>query len=236
SASDRSFLLCLQRHGLEYFLDNQMPNGLVLDRQCNHGNLRTYGLCSTATTGMGFIALALAASPPHQLISRSAAIERITAGMTTALERLPHDEGMMPHFIDAVTQTVQGHDCFSTIDSAWFVAGALTAADLLKDSSIGQLAKSLYERMNWHYWTCPEDPNCRGLLRHGKRKSGRFLGCSWDRYNGETLFMYILGAGAAERYALSAQSFKELQPFTGSVAGFRFCSADLGLFVFQYSL
>ena len=40
---DRSFLLDLQRRALQYFLDNQMPGGLVLDRQGNHGPRRADG-------------------------------------------------------------------------------------------------------------------------------------------------------------------------------------------------
>src|SRR5688572_13700504 len=65
--ADYGLLVRLQRQALQYFLDNQAPNGLMLDRQHNRGPLRAHGLCSTATTGMGFIALALAASPPYRM-------------------------------------------------------------------------------------------------------------------------------------------------------------------------
>ncbi|MFL5241175.1 MAG: glucoamylase family protein [Gemmataceae bacterium] len=230
------FLESLHRLSLQYFIDNQMPNGLVLDRQRNHGHIRAYGLCSTATTGMGFIALALAGSPPYHLISRISAVERIKCGLQTALERLPHEEGIMPHFVDSVSQAVHGYDSLSTIDSAWLLAGAFTAAILLEDGELEALANNLYARVNWDYWTAPEEPNGRELLRHGKGPNGQFLGCSWDRLNGETIFMYVLGAGAAPGRSLSAQAWKRLQPFVGSVAGSAFCSADLGLFVFQYGL
>jgi hypothetical protein len=236
SAADRTYLECLHRLALQYFLDNQMSNGLMLDRQRNHGHLRAYGLCSTATTGMGFIALALAASAPHHLISRSSAVERIQIGLQTALDRLAHEEGIMPHFVDAVSQAVHGYDSLSTIDSAWLLAGALTAAVLLEDENLRALADKLYTRVNWLYWTAPDEPNHRELLRHGKGPRGQFLGCSWDRLNGETIFMYVLGAGAPMGRSLSDQAWKRLQPFVGTVAGSSFCSADLGLFVFQYGL
>ena len=58
SARDRAFLLNLQRRALLYFLDNQTPAGLMLDRQSNFGPRRRSGLCSLTATGMGFIAVA----------------------------------------------------------------------------------------------------------------------------------------------------------------------------------
>ena len=75
--ADRGFLLCLQRQALQYFLDNQVPSGLILDRQHNHGPPRPKGLCSTAATGMGLIALALASTAPYRLVGRRLAVLRI---------------------------------------------------------------------------------------------------------------------------------------------------------------
>ena len=71
SADERGLLLHLQRQALDYFLENQLPCGLVLDRQHNRGPRRSHGLCSTSATGMGFIALALATAPPYRLLSAS---------------------------------------------------------------------------------------------------------------------------------------------------------------------
>ena len=51
-------------------------------------------------------------------------------------------------------------------------------------------------RVDWRYWTAPELSGSLPLLRHGKTRDGRFLGCCWDRLNGETVFMYLLAAGA----------------------------------------
>jgi hypothetical protein len=63
--SERTFLLGLQRQSLQYFLDNQIPDGLFLDRLANHGPRRAAEWCSTAATGMGLIALGLAAANPY---------------------------------------------------------------------------------------------------------------------------------------------------------------------------
>lgn len=233
--ADRLFLLQLQKQALQYFVDNQLDNGLILDRQRNGGALQMQGLCSTAATGMGLIALALAATPPFQLLSTSSATLRIRTALETVL-RLPQEHGAVPHFIDSLTGVVYGVDRYSTIETAWITAGALWAGSYLQDREVQQLAAKLYDRVDWHYWTAPEVPSSRGLLRHGRGPDDRFLAYCWDRLNGETAFMYVLGAGAAADKALSAQSWTALRPYYGTVAGQRFNNADLGLFVFQYGL
>src|SRR6185437_2483475 len=82
---DHHLLLRLQCQALQYFLDNQTPAGLILDRQRNHGPPRSRGPCSLAATGMGWIALALASQEPYRLLTPSDAIVRIREGLETAL-------------------------------------------------------------------------------------------------------------------------------------------------------
>src|SRR4051794_37111731 len=121
--AEHALLLRLQHRALQYFLDNQTPGGLVLDRQRNHGPRRGRGLCSTAATGMGFIALALAAGPPYRLLTPRAAALRVRAGLEAALGRLPSDHGVLPHFVDSATGAVFGSDPFSTVETSWLAAG-----------------------------------------------------------------------------------------------------------------
>jgi hypothetical protein len=231
SAADRDFLFELQRQGLHYFLENQTARGLVLDRQRNHGSRRSDGLCSLAATGMGCIALALAAEPEYGLLSASEAANRVAFALRTCLHELPADHGVLPHFVDAETAAVRGDDAHSTIETAWMVTGGLWAAALLKDDELTSLASHLYERVNWAFWTRSD-----GLILHGKDSRGRLLPCAWDRLNGETAFMYVLAAGSRAEFALSSDAWTVLKPFYGSASGLRFASADLGLFVFQYGL
>src|SRR5207249_11441386 len=69
-------------------------------------------------------------------------------------------------------------------------------------------------------------PGSPPLLRHGQARDQRFLDCCWDRLNGETVFMYVLAAGAAPGHAVPASAWQALRPFYGRVAGLRFHSAD----------
>src|SRR5439155_17759608 len=122
----------------------------------------------------------------------------IRIALEDALDRLPHDRGMMPHFVHSGTSASAGADALSTIDSSWLLAGALWAAAFLQDRHLEVLAARLYDRVDWPYWTAPDQPGDPGLLRHGKAADGRFLWGTWDRLNGETVFMYVLAAGAEE--------------------------------------
>jgi hypothetical protein len=232
TAAEHAVLLDLERRAIRYFLDNQSPRtGLVLDRQRNFGAPRRGGLYSSAATGMGFIALALASAIPFRLLSRTEAARRVCLGLETLLENTPHTSGVLPHFLDSATCAVVGADARSTVDTAWLVAGALWAATFLGNRELHKLARKLFERIDWRAWTGPDD-----LIRHGADQRERPFPCCWDRLNGETVFMYVLAAGADEKMAWPASAWRQLDPFLGEAAGLRFGSADLGLFVFQYGL
>ena len=236
SRTDRGLLRRLQGRALRYFLDNQGLDGLVQDRQTNHGPTRQAGPMSISATGMGLIAISLASASPYRLIGKREAIDRVRVALETATDRLPVDHGIFPHFVDRETLRPLGEDAFSTVDTSWFLAGALWSAAFLGDSVLVDLADQIYKRVDWRHWAVASDPSTPWLIRHGKGPRGRFLPCCWDRANGETLMMYVLAAGAEDDRALPGESWKSLRPFYGEVAGHRFNNADLGLFVFQYGL
>jgi hypothetical protein len=185
---------------------------------------------------MGLIALALASSEPYHLISRREAIERVTRSMETALEKVPVDRGIMPHFVDGSALRSIGEDAFSTVDTSWFVAGAMWSAQYLGDDRLVDLASQIYNRIDWNYWSRPARDGEPYQIRHGKNPRGEFLPCRWDRANGETVMMYVLAAGARSGRATPGSVWNSLGAFYGEVAGHRFNNADLGLFVFQYGL
>jgi hypothetical protein len=223
SRAERSLLLGLRRDALRYFLDNQLPAGLVLDRQANRGRRRRGGLCSLTATGMGLIAFALACRWPHRLLTRSEAAARARRAASAALA-LPHTRGALPHFVESPGLAPVGIDRRSTIDTAWLVAGAQAAAALLRDAPLRRLADQLADRLDWDYWAGET-----GLISHGHDAAGRFLGGEWDRLNGETAFLYVLAAGRSGRVRLPCDP-------PATAAGLTFPGAGLGLFVSQYSL
>jgi hypothetical protein len=233
TAAQRRQLLDLQRRALCYFLDNQLPSGLVLDRQSNRGRRRR-GLCSTSATGMGLIALALACARPHRLLTTAEARTRVRRALQTARDRLPADAGALPHFVEPHRAIPWGVDAASTIDTGWLLVGGLWAAAFLGDRDLADLAEELSARVLWRSWAV--DRGAGPLLRHGRARDGRLLDCTWDRLNGETVFLYVLATGAEAGRALSPACWGAFRSFPGRVAGLRFHHADLGLFVFQYGL
>ncbi len=234
--ADKAQLEDLQRRALQYFLDNQLPHGLILDRQRNRGEGVRAGWCSTSGTGMGLIAIALSTAPEYRLLSKQEAVARVERCLKTALERLPQLDGMMPHFVDATTLLPVGDDVVSTIDSSWLVAGGLWAADFLDDAELKRLAAKLYRRIDWLSWARRHDGGGALWLSHGQKRDGSRIASSWDRLNAETAFMYVMAIGAETKEALPAKSWTGLKKSYGTVAGARFASADLGLFAAQYSL
>lgn len=236
SSRDRALLRLLQGRALSYFLDNQSSSGLIADRQANRGPGRESGLCSIAASGMGLIAIALSSAEPYRLIGRTEAIARVGLALRSALGHIPHDRGILPHFLDERSNRPWGDDRFSTVDSSWFLAGALWASAYLDDPALVDLAGQIYKRVDWVHWSTPRDSTRPGLIRHGKGRGGRFLPWVWDRANGETVMMYVLGAGGEGVRALPASSWSSTRPFYGEAGGRRFNNADLGLFVFQYGL
>jgi hypothetical protein len=215
----------LQRRQLSYFLENQTDSGLMLDRQHNHSEPDCSGLSSTAATGMGMIAIALAAQPQYRMLTSAQAVSRIEKTLRT-VEKLPQEHGIMPHFLDSKLNVV-GEDHFSTVDSSWLIAGALGSAQILGDTKLMSLAEALYNRIDWRYWA--NDPAGESLLSMGKAANGSFLRNRWDKLNAETAFMYVMAFGAQSHRALQKNVLQSL--VTMSVDDWK----DMGLFVSQYS-
>ncbi len=83
----------------------------------------------------------------------------------------------------------------STVDSAFLLAGALTAAayfdaDAANEREIRELADTLYRRADWT-WA----QNRGATVTHGWKPKRGFLRYRWEGYD-EALLLYILGLGS----------------------------------------
>jgi hypothetical protein len=191
-AIDEAELETLQRETFDYFIHEANPaNGLILDKT------KAEWPASIAATG-----LALAAYPvgiARGFMTRSAAVERT---LTTLRFFWKSPQGSEPdatghkgfyyHFLDMKTGR-RAWDCeLSTIDSAFLLAGALTAgvyfsADTEDEREIRDLSEALYRRCDWA-WA----QNGEATLTHGWRPETGFLEYRWQGYD-EALLLYILG-------------------------------------------
>lgn len=114
-------------------------------------------------------------------------------------------KGFYYHFLDMETgQRVW--DCeLSTVDSAFLLAGMLTAAtyfnqDTAAEHEIRTLANALYRRADWR-WA----QNGGATVTHGWRPESGFIPYRWEGYD-EALLLYILGLGSPT-YFLPEESY-----------------------------
>ena len=187
-----SELETLQRETFNYFLNEVNPaNGLILDKTAEAWP------ASIAATG-----LALACYPvgvERGFVTRELAVER-TLSTLRFFWRSPQGpepdatghHGFYYHFLDMQTGR-RAWDCeLSTVDSAFLLAGALTAgayfdADSPDEHEIRTLADRLYARADW-VWA----QNGGATVTHGWRPESGFIAYRWEGYD-EALLLYILG-------------------------------------------
>ena len=195
----------LQRESFSYFVHETNPaNGLVIDKTAPDWP------ASIAATGF-----ALAAYPvgvERGFMSRAAAVERTLATLRFFWNS-PHGpepgatgyQGFYYHFLDMRTGRRAWQCELSTVDSAFLLAGMLTAgsyfdADTADEHEIRTLADALYRRANWH-WA----QNQGATLTHGWKPESGFLRYRWEGFD-EALLLYMLALGSPT-YPLSDSSY-----------------------------
>ena len=185
----------VQRQAFSYFLHEANPvNGLVIDKDAPNWP------ASIAATG-----LALAAYPvgvERGFMSRSAAAKRTLATLRF-FWRSPQGtepdatgyKGFYYHFLDMQTGRRAWKSELSTVDSAFLLAGALTAGvyfdgNSKNENEIRELSDALYHRADW-LWA----QNRGETVTHGWKPESGFLRYRWEGYD-EALLLYTLGLGS----------------------------------------
>ncbi|HLN32914.1 MAG TPA: glucoamylase family protein [Gemmataceae bacterium] len=114
-------------------------------------------------------------------------------------------KGFYYHFLDMQTGR-RAWDCeLSTVDSAFLLAGILTAGwyfdrDSEVEREIRTLAEALYRRADWR-WA----QNGRATVTHGWKPETGFLPYRYEGYD-EALLLYVLGLGSPT-YSLPEESY-----------------------------
>jgi hypothetical protein len=185
----------LQHESFNYFLYETNPvNGLVIDKT------EPDWPASIAATGLALASYPVAAE--REFISRDAAVERTLATLRFFWNSPQGPEpdatgyqGFYYHFLDMQTGRRAWQSELSTVDSAFLLAGALTAgiyfdADRPDELEIRTLADALYRRADWR-WA----QNRGSTVTHGWKPESGFLKYRWGGYD-EALLLYILGLGS----------------------------------------
>ena len=196
----------LQADTFKYFLHEMNPeNGLVPD------STRTGSPCSLAVIGFALTVYPIGVERGY--LSRHEAIKR-----TLKKLRFFYDgpegkgtdaigyRGFYYHFLDMKTGHRTWNSEVSTIDTAYLLAGALTAAQYFdretKDEcEIRVLADALYRRADWHW----AQHGALTVTLGWKPETG-FIKYRWIGYS-EALILYIL-ALASPTFPLPAESYR----------------------------
>ena len=194
--SDAEMLKTLQCETVAYFLKNaDTGTGLIAD------NSMEGSPCSISVVGMAFNVFIVAAEKKY--ISRGDAAARILKAMDF-LYHAPQGsqkdatgyKGFYYHFLDMKTGKRAWNSELSTIDTAFFIAGALSAAAYFtkknkEENSIRDLADKLYKRVEWDWAT-----NRKNTITHGWKPGRGFLKYRWDEAYSEAMILYILALGS----------------------------------------
>jgi hypothetical protein len=188
-------LRLLQQEAFGYFLHETSPiNGLVIDKTAPDWP------ASIAATG-----LALAAYPvgvERGFMSRAATVERTLKTLRFFWNSPQGPEpdatgyhGFYYHFLDMRTGRRVWQCELSTVDSAFLLAGALTAGAYFDgktadEQEIRTLADELYQRADWQ-WA----QNNGDTVTHGWKPESGFIKYRWEGYD-EAMLLYILGLGS----------------------------------------
>ncbi|MFW6278944.1 MAG: glucoamylase family protein [Bacillota bacterium] len=182
----------------DYFWEEANPeNGLIKDRSTDKSP------ASIAAVGFGLSAIPVAVE--RGWIDYEEGKERVL----TTLETFAEDEvegkrGFYYHFVNMETGEREWESELSSIDTALFLAGALTSGQYFSETEIAELADSLYEKTDWEWMLNDTDFLCMGW----KPDSG-FLEHYWNSFN-EGLLAYVLAIGSPT-HPIPAESWNKIK-------------------------
>lgn len=220
--SDNAFLDKVQHDAITYFAGETNPaNGLVKDSS------RPGAPCSIAAVGFGLAALCIGES--HGWIDRDAAYRRILLTLRTFRDDVETVHGFYYHFLDIRTGRRAWNSELSSIDTALFLAGALFAGEYFKGTEIEDIARTLYERVEWPWML-----NGKNILCMGWKPESGFLWYYWDSYSEATL-LYALAIGSPT-HPLPKAAWSAWKRPVGSYKGVELVYCSTGsLFTYQYA-
>ncbi|HAF94818.1 MAG: hypothetical protein A2X34_10905 [Elusimicrobia bacterium GWC2_51_8] len=201
---DAAFLDMVEGQSFQYFLKcANSANGLVLDKASNSGSPDfKYSPASIAAVGFGLAAITAGAE--RGWIGKGEAEKRVKTTLKFFSEKMESEHGFFYHFVDMETGKRVWNCELSSMDTALFLAGALTAAQYFENPEIKDLAKKLYERADWKWMA-----NGSQFLSMGWTPENGFLPHFWSDYN-ESMVMYILAMGSPT-FPLTAKSWTAIR-------------------------
>jgi hypothetical protein len=231
SPDDEAFLDDMQRRACLYFVEQASPTtGQVLDRARagnTTGKLDPRHMASVSATGFGLTALCIADS--RRFLPRQQILDQVRRTLRWHADIFPNDHGFYSHFTDCDTGKPYPGSEISSIDSAIFFCGALTArAYFPDDPEIVRLATKIYNRVDWPYMLQGEQTFSMGI------RDGQFIPhARWDHYC-ELMMIPLLALGSPTHPVDPAVWTAFARPKI-TYDGLTYISGNDPLFTHQYS-
>lgn len=188
-SSDAAFLEEIERRAILYFVEQADPEtGLTLDRAPADGNTVREYPASIAATGFALSGWCIADA--RSWLPLGDALKRTRTTLRFVRDHVEHERGWIYHFVNARTGRRAWRSEASTIDTALFLAGAISAREYFADPEVTELVNELYARIDWR-WAMDGGTT----LTHGWKPESGFIPWRWDHYS-ELMGLYLLGIGA----------------------------------------
>ncbi|NCC53160.1 MAG: hypothetical protein EOM20_18370, partial [Spartobacteria bacterium] len=215
----------IEKRSFLFFWNEVNPeNGLIADTAPEEGADPSLP-CSVASIGFGLTGICIADS--RGWISREEALARVITTLETMYNDVENVEGFYYHFI-TMKDGERQWDCeLSSIDTALFLAGALTCRAYFDDPEVRRLADALYARVNWPWML-----NGKDTLSMGWSPEHGFIKHHWDTYS-EHMVMCLLAIGSPT-HPLDPECWHAWSRPTYSYNGMIYLQA-VPLFLHQYS-
>jgi len=227
---DAAFLDLVARRSFDYLWWETNPeNGLTKDRARSFTSSEEISVASIAAVGFALTGYAIGTE--REWVTREQALERVLTTLRTFDEGTVRNvRGFFPHFVDLFTgEDIPGTEV-STIDTALFLAGMITAMEYFDDRRVRERAARIMGRVDWQ-WARDTHPH---FVSHGVDADGRFLSAYWGSFT-EGLLIYLIGIGSPT-HPLPGQSWYQLDRDIDEYRGYRFAIEHgfQSMFRFQY--
>jgi hypothetical protein len=223
--SDDEFLDMVQKKCFLFMWNEANPEtGLIKDRADNFNFCDDRKIASVASVGYGLSAICIAQE--RGWVGEKAAYERVLNTLKYFRDEMENNHGFYYHFVHMDTGQHLPNSEGSSIDTAIFLAGALTAAEYYKGTEVEVVANELYNRVDWQWMMAGGR-----TLSMGWGHGGRMLMARWNHYN-EGILCYLLAVGSPT-YSIDASSWDEINRPVRSYKDYT-CIACSPLFTHQF--
>jgi hypothetical protein len=230
SDEDLAFLEEMEHSACLFFTEQADPaTGQVLDRAVNKtstGDFDSHFASSIAATGFGLTALCI--SDRRSYFPADRIKKQVLTTLDFHLNKMPNEHGFFYHFADVKTGKPLINSEVSSIDTAIFLCGVLTARAYFNDPKITALATELYNRVDWPWML-----NGGKTFSMGWRPETGFILTRWDHYC-ELMMLYLLAIGSPT-HPVSAESWRAFTRPPMTFGPYTYISGKDPLFVHQYS-